>query len=168
MSKKLKSKHTSLKKYTNWDKLSCLSLYIFLSFWGNERRQKPIIPHLSFYTLLIIYQYKICCQNTNEMKLIFYKHTTGPHEQNQWFQSTVGTDCSKAQLCRWALIASYKMAGKKGWNPSSICPCSQFFSSTIFFCALSRWQTRLKFSQIIPMPHYTTIPLYLFILATCF
>ena len=27
---KLKSKHTSLKKYTNWDKLSCLSLYIFL------------------------------------------------------------------------------------------------------------------------------------------
>ena len=60
--------------------------------------------------------------------------TTGPHEQNQWFQSTVGTDCSKAQLCcRWALIASYKMAGKKGWNPSSICPCSQFFSSTIFF-----------------------------------
>ena len=27
---KLKSKHTSLKKYKNWDKLSCLSLYIFL------------------------------------------------------------------------------------------------------------------------------------------
>ena len=26
---KLKSKHTSLKKYTNWDKLCCLSLYIF-------------------------------------------------------------------------------------------------------------------------------------------
>ena len=25
----LKSKHTALKKYTNWDKLSCLSLYIF-------------------------------------------------------------------------------------------------------------------------------------------
>ena len=41
-----KSKHTSLKKYTNWNKLSCLSLYIFLSFWGNERRQKPNIPHL--------------------------------------------------------------------------------------------------------------------------
>ena len=35
-----------LKKYTNWDKLSCLSLYIFLSFSGNERRQKPNIPHL--------------------------------------------------------------------------------------------------------------------------
>ena len=34
------------KKYTNWDKLSCLSLYIFLSFWGNEKRQKPNIPHL--------------------------------------------------------------------------------------------------------------------------
>ena len=29
-----------LKKYTKWDKLSCLNLYIFLSFWGNERRQK--------------------------------------------------------------------------------------------------------------------------------
>ena len=43
---KLKSKHTSLKKYTNWNKLSCLSLYIFLSFWGNERRQKTNIPHL--------------------------------------------------------------------------------------------------------------------------
>ena len=42
---KLKSKHTSLKKYTNWDKLTCLSLYIFLLFWGNERRQKPSIPH---------------------------------------------------------------------------------------------------------------------------
>ena len=38
-----------LKKYTNWDKLSCLSLYIFLSFWGNERRQKPNIPHLKLY-----------------------------------------------------------------------------------------------------------------------
>ena len=37
---------SALKKYTNWDKLSCLSLYIFLSFWGNERRQKPNIPHL--------------------------------------------------------------------------------------------------------------------------
>ena len=29
-----------LKKYTNWGKLSCHSLYIFLSFWGNKRRQK--------------------------------------------------------------------------------------------------------------------------------
>ena len=35
------------KKYTNWDELSCLSLYIFLSLWGNERKQKPNIPHLS-------------------------------------------------------------------------------------------------------------------------
>ena len=35
-----------LKKYKNWDKLSCLSSYIFLSFGGNERRQKPNIPHL--------------------------------------------------------------------------------------------------------------------------
>ena len=34
-------------KYINWDKLSCLSLYIFLLFWGNERRQKPNIPHPS-------------------------------------------------------------------------------------------------------------------------
>ena len=42
----MKSKHTSLKKYTNWDKLSCLSFYFFLTFWGNERRQKPNIPHL--------------------------------------------------------------------------------------------------------------------------
>ena len=32
------------------DKLSCLSLYIFLSFWGNERRQKPNIPYLSVET----------------------------------------------------------------------------------------------------------------------
>ena len=30
-----KSKHTSLQKYTNWDKLSCLGLYIS---WGNERK----------------------------------------------------------------------------------------------------------------------------------
>jgi hypothetical protein len=36
-----------LKKYTNLDKPSCLSLYIFLSFWGNESRQIPNIPHLS-------------------------------------------------------------------------------------------------------------------------
>ena len=46
---KLKSKHTSLKKYTNCDKLSCLSLYIFLSFGGNERKQKPNIPHLFLF-----------------------------------------------------------------------------------------------------------------------
>ena len=37
-----------LKKYTNWDKLSCLSLYIFLLFWRNERRQIPNIPHPSY------------------------------------------------------------------------------------------------------------------------
>ena len=36
-----------LKKYTNWHKLSCLSLYIFLSLIGNERREKPNIPHIS-------------------------------------------------------------------------------------------------------------------------
>ena len=36
-----------LKKYTNLDKLSCLSLYIFLSFWGNKSKQKPNILHLS-------------------------------------------------------------------------------------------------------------------------
>ena len=36
-----------LKKYRIWDKLNCLSLYIFLSLWGNERKQKPNIPHLS-------------------------------------------------------------------------------------------------------------------------
>ena len=46
---KVISKHTSFKKYTNWDKLSCLSLYIFLSFWGSERRQKPNIPHLCYF-----------------------------------------------------------------------------------------------------------------------
>ena len=40
-----------LKKYTNRDKLSYLSLYIFLLFWGNERRQKPNIPHLRHITL---------------------------------------------------------------------------------------------------------------------
>ena len=34
-----------LKKYANWDKLSCFSLNIFLSFWGNERRQKTNILH---------------------------------------------------------------------------------------------------------------------------
>ena len=38
---------SALKKYTKWDKLNCLSLYIFLSFWGNERRQKQNIPHLT-------------------------------------------------------------------------------------------------------------------------
>ena len=41
---RLYGKHTSLKKYTNCDKLICLSLYIFLLFWGNERRQKTNIP----------------------------------------------------------------------------------------------------------------------------
>jgi hypothetical protein len=34
-----------LKKYTNRDKLS------YLLFWGNERRQKAIIPHLRHITL---------------------------------------------------------------------------------------------------------------------
>ena len=34
-----------LKKYTNWEKLSCLSLYIFFSVWGKKRKQKPDIPH---------------------------------------------------------------------------------------------------------------------------
>ena len=38
---------SALKKYTNWDKLSCLSLYIFLLFRGNQRRQKPNIPYLN-------------------------------------------------------------------------------------------------------------------------
>ena len=38
-----------VKKYTNLDKLSGLSLYIFLPFWGNERRQKPNIPHLNLW-----------------------------------------------------------------------------------------------------------------------
>ena len=44
---KLKSKHTSLKKYTNWE-LTEQNWYIFLSFWGNERRKKPNISHLIF------------------------------------------------------------------------------------------------------------------------
>ena len=41
-------------KYTKWGNLVCLScfnLYIFLSFWGNERRQKPNIPHLRWSEL---------------------------------------------------------------------------------------------------------------------
>ena len=43
---KLNKDGAALKKYTKRDKLSCLILCIFLSFWGNERRQKPNIPHL--------------------------------------------------------------------------------------------------------------------------
>ena len=43
---KLKSKHTYLKRNANWTKLSDQNSYIFLSFWGNERRQKPNILHL--------------------------------------------------------------------------------------------------------------------------
>ena len=43
---KLKSKHTSLKQYTNWDKLSCFSLYIF---WENERKYfSHILGHSHF------------------------------------------------------------------------------------------------------------------------
>ena len=30
------------KNYANWDKISRLILYIFLSFWGKERRKKQI------------------------------------------------------------------------------------------------------------------------------
>ena len=43
---KLNIDGSALKKYANWDKPSCLILYIFLLFWGIERRQKPNIPHL--------------------------------------------------------------------------------------------------------------------------
>ena len=40
-----KSKHRWLCAQ-NWDKLSCLRLYIFISFWGNERRQNQIFRTL--------------------------------------------------------------------------------------------------------------------------
>ena len=43
---KLKSKHTSLKKYTNWDKLSCLSLYIFSRFEGTRGDKNQIFRNL--------------------------------------------------------------------------------------------------------------------------
>ena len=46
---KSKQRWLCAQKYTNWDKLICLSLYIFLSFWGNERRQQPNIPHLRLF-----------------------------------------------------------------------------------------------------------------------
>ena len=48
-----KSKHRRLCPQKIY-KLSCISLYIFLSFWGNERRQKLNIPHhnhLEFFDL---------------------------------------------------------------------------------------------------------------------
>ena len=48
-SKKVFSKSidgSALKKYTNWDKLSCLSLNIFLSFWGNEGDKNQIFRTL--------------------------------------------------------------------------------------------------------------------------
>ena len=48
---KLKSKHTSLGKYTNWAKLTEQNYYIFLSFWGNERRKNQI-----FCTIVTIAQ----------------------------------------------------------------------------------------------------------------
>ena len=43
---KLKSKPTSLKKYTNWAKLIEQNSYIFLSFWGNKRKKPQIVSHL--------------------------------------------------------------------------------------------------------------------------
>ena len=53
---KLKSKHTSLKKYTNWDKLGNFSLVL------REQKEKktPNIPHLiplkssQFHILLVL------------------------------------------------------------------------------------------------------------------
>ena len=42
---KLKSKHTSLKKYTNWDKLR---LYSFLSFWEFCRNARGILQIWGF------------------------------------------------------------------------------------------------------------------------
>ena len=50
---KLKSKHTSLKKYTNWTKI----IY-FISFWGNERIKQPNIWHHSV-ECGICYVYKL-------------------------------------------------------------------------------------------------------------
>ena len=46
---KLKSKDTSLRKYTNWAKLPEQN-QCFLSFWGNERRKKTNILHPSSAT----------------------------------------------------------------------------------------------------------------------
>ena len=63
-----KSKHRWLyaQKNTNRDKLGCLSLYIFLSFWGNERRQKTSIPHpyLCFGTFNLFLQGSWCSAQT--------------------------------------------------------------------------------------------------------
>ena len=44
---KLNIDGSALKKYTNWDMQSCFSVYVFLLLWGNEKRQKPNIPHLT-------------------------------------------------------------------------------------------------------------------------
>ena len=44
---KLKNKHTSLKKYTSWAKLTEQKWYIFLSFWGIKRIKKTNISHPS-------------------------------------------------------------------------------------------------------------------------
>ena len=51
------------------DKLSFLSMYIFFSFWGSERRQKPTIPHLNH-------------QATN---LVFPKFFVGPKSRKNLF-----------------------------------------------------------------------------------
>ena len=39
-----KSKHTSLKKYTNWDKLSSFSLYVFPSLWAKNLSNFVSLP----------------------------------------------------------------------------------------------------------------------------
>ena len=47
---KLKSKNTSLKKYTNWAQLTEQNWYNFLSFWENERRKKnKYFTHMSLF-----------------------------------------------------------------------------------------------------------------------
>ena len=55
---KFKSKHTSLKKYTNWEKLTEQKQYIFLSFWGNERRKKNI-SHLFQHFVVCLRAFRV-------------------------------------------------------------------------------------------------------------
>jgi hypothetical protein len=69
----LKSKHTSLKKYTNSDKLSCLNFYIF---WGNKRKYFSHILGHSLKSMIeqnilmscFTFYFSIYCQNMVDFK----------------------------------------------------------------------------------------------------
>ena len=114
-----------LTKYTNWDKLICLSLYIFLSFWGNERRQKPNIPHLRVSSAEEFW-YK----DVLELNVTFLPTGTQVNlEENSWYNwgkpnyKIIGC----LALC-WSLVAGFLIKGqlisehtyiswwKKQWN----------------------------------------------------